>query len=736
MVEESLAGDIVESEYDTLDEEIQEEIPDDATHPASSISGTIPAASQVVVQQGPEENPEVSSPRVVLQNDLPTPHNDSDLDEQREARRNTLIAQCQKRFKSLLFTGVLGQGAYGCVCLGVSLPAYQNASVSSKILKNQQIREPRMYAVKQIVLPPSHDKQASINSIWREVEITRGLRHKNIVEVLGAYRDCENVMSIVMKFYPGGTLAQLVEKIGRLNSDVVKHYTTEICRGVTYLHAHSIIHRDLKGANMLLDCTGGLRIGDFGSSREVNPGRGVRLDSLRGTPHWMAPEVIKQTGHGAAADVWSIGCTVIEMLTGRPPFSEFKAPHATMFAIANSTNPLPLPEEATLLCKKFLKSCLDRDDTMRPTSAQLLESDWVVSTDTSLQIHPHASPDQQNGFVGNNNMTSVQHYIRKLSLSYKHMAHEVLEQEARQITLCKRLDNGANGANECNADEAPRADHPKTLQRRFPAGKNVSYSTASSISYSSSIDNDEAAVAERVTTTTTTPTTKRPKKEEASDNTTRQPKYRSSGRVSELCYAALDAEIANDPCVFPQDRQTNAPATAPASSAAVPTSRAGLPTHKRRILPAPLRDCPVHIPPQSQRRKGNTPQRAKTGNDCKQQQGVAFDIHNRLSRSGSGRKVAGVAAAGGGGGGGGGGGSGATSCINKGRHSIKGPSPRRTRESGGSGGGGGGVAGAASGSPAAQVFVGQPVGGGGGGSPPLVRVLRAQVTKPTLAVLH
>ena len=95
--------------------------------------------------------------------------------------------------------------------------------------------------------------------------------------------------------------------------------------GLEYLHAHDVVHRDIKGANVLVDCNGICKLADFGGAKKIySAANKEQYTSLRGTPYWMAPEVIKQTGHGRKADIWSVGCTVIEMATGKPPWSQYK----------------------------------------------------------------------------------------------------------------------------------------------------------------------------------------------------------------------------------------------------------------------------------------------------------------------------------------------------------------------------------------------------------------------------
>ncbi|CAM9463501.1 unnamed protein product, partial [Phaeothamnion confervicola] len=116
--------------------------------------------------------------------------------------------------------------------------------------------------------------------------------------------------------------------------------TRQILLGLNYLHFRGITHRDIKGANVLVCRDGAVKLADFGASKRL--GHESLLSGLKGTPHWMAPEVIRgqQTARGwFKADVWSVGCTVVEMLTGEMPWPDIPNPMAAMYRIANGEAP-------------------------------------------------------------------------------------------------------------------------------------------------------------------------------------------------------------------------------------------------------------------------------------------------------------------------------------------------------------------------------------------------------------
>ena len=157
-----------------------------------------------------------------------------------------------------------------------------------------------------------------------------------------------SVFNIFMEYVPRGTIADLVKRNGPCSEILLRNFTRQVLLGLRSLHAAGIAHRDIKGQNLLLDDDNVVKVADFGSAkrivkRNITPSGGgaVGLGSspaanqMQGSPLWMAPEVIKQkvdrdVQAWKRADVWSVGCTVIEMATGRPPWNFFSNPTAAM----------------------------------------------------------------------------------------------------------------------------------------------------------------------------------------------------------------------------------------------------------------------------------------------------------------------------------------------------------------------------------------------------------------------
>ncbi|XP_052420942.1 mitogen-activated protein kinase kinase kinase 19 isoform X2 [Carassius gibelio] len=243
---------------------------------------------------------------------------------------------------------VLGKGAYGTVYCGLT-------------------SQGQLIAVKQVALDASTSEMAEkeYERLEREVDLLKTLHHTNIVGFLGTAL-CENAVSIFMEYVPGGSISNILSQFGPLPEKVFVLYTRQILEGVAYLHANRVIHRDLKGNNIMLMPNGVVKLIDFGCARRLSclqtstGSKSDLLKSVHGTPYWMAPEVISETGHGRKSDIWSIGCTVYEMATGKPPLAHMNK-IAALFYIGAQKGLMPsLTDDFTTHAKGFVKACLTR----------------------------------------------------------------------------------------------------------------------------------------------------------------------------------------------------------------------------------------------------------------------------------------------------------------------------------------------------------------------------------------
>ncbi|XP_063299410.1 mitogen-activated protein kinase kinase kinase 4 isoform X3 [Pelobates fuscus] len=239
-----------------------------------------------------------------------------------------------------------------------------------------------LMAMKEIRFQPNDHK--TIKETADELKIFEGLKHPNLVRYFGVELHREE-MYIFMEYCDEGTLEE-VSRLG-LQEHVIRLYTKQITIAINVLHEYGIVHRDIKGANIFLTSAGLIKLGDFGCSVKLKnnaqtmPGE---VNSTLGTAAYMAPEVITRAqgeGHGRAADIWSLGCVLIEMVTGKRPWHEYEHNFQIMYKVGMGHQP-PIPDRISPEGKDFLSHCLESDPKKRWTASQLLDHPFVkVCTD-------------------------------------------------------------------------------------------------------------------------------------------------------------------------------------------------------------------------------------------------------------------------------------------------------------------------------------------------------------------
>ncbi|KAJ6094822.1 hypothetical protein N7467_002335 [Penicillium canescens] len=242
-------------------------------------------------------------------------------------------------------------------------------------------------AVKQIKLTDL--PKSELRVIMLEIDLLKNLDHPNIVKYHGFVKSAET-LNIILEYCENGSLHSIAKNFGRFPENLVGLYMSQVLHGLLYLHEQGVIHRDIKGANILTTKEGLVKLADFGVASRTT---GLSESSVVGTPYWMAPEVIELSGATTASDIWSLGCTVIELLEGKPPYHNMQ-PMPALFRIVNDDHP-PFSQGASPAVKDFLMQCFQKDPNLRVSARKLLKHPWIVNARRSDSVVPKKSTEYE-----------------------------------------------------------------------------------------------------------------------------------------------------------------------------------------------------------------------------------------------------------------------------------------------------------------------------------------------------
>ncbi|KAL4878592.1 cytokinesis protein sepH [Aspergillus karnatakaensis] len=263
----------------------------------------------------------------------------------------------------------LGRGAFGSVYRALNWNTGETVAVKQ---------------IKLVDLPKSE-----LRVIMLEIDLLKNLDHPNIVKYHGFVKSVET-LNIILEYCENGSLHSIAKNFGRFPETLVGVYMSQVLHGLLYLHDQGVIHRDIKGANILTTKEGLVKLADFGVASRTT---GLSESSVVGTPYWMAPEVIELSGATTASDIWSLGCTVIELLEGKPPYYNLQ-PMPALFRIVNDDHP-PLPQGASPAVKDFLMQCFQKDPNLRVSARKLLKHPWIVNARRSDSVVPKKSTEYE-----------------------------------------------------------------------------------------------------------------------------------------------------------------------------------------------------------------------------------------------------------------------------------------------------------------------------------------------------
>lgn len=251
-------------------------------------------------------------------------------------------------------------------------------------------------AVKEIQL--ANIPKAELGEIMSEIDLLKNLNHPNIVKYKGFVKTRE-YLYIILEFCENGSLHNISKKFGKFPENLVAVYISQVLDGLVYLHDQGVIHRDIKGANLLTNKDGTVKLADFGVASTATTG--MNDAAVVGSPYWMAPEIIEQSGATTASDIWSVGATAIELLEGKPPY-HFLDPMPALFRIVQDDCP-PIPDGASPVVKDFLMHCFQKDPNLRISAKKLLRHPWMMQArrqlgrmDETERLQEHGKRPQSN----------------------------------------------------------------------------------------------------------------------------------------------------------------------------------------------------------------------------------------------------------------------------------------------------------------------------------------------------
>ena len=208
------------------------------------------------------------------------------------------------------------------------------------------------------LIPKVSKSESDLNGLRNEFKIQQKLNHPNVVRVIESF-ETQNEIVAVTEYLPG-ELHKLFdlyksEKVGNdgrsLPESRVREIAVDLLSALHYLHQNRILHRDVKPQNVLIDAKGRAKLCDFGFARNLGLNTHV-LTSIKGTPLYMAPELIEERPYDQAADLWSVGCILYELLVGSPPFST-----KNIIQLINKVrhDSIQWPEDMSDICRNFLQ---------------------------------------------------------------------------------------------------------------------------------------------------------------------------------------------------------------------------------------------------------------------------------------------------------------------------------------------------------------------------------------------
>eukprot|EP00924_Labyrinthula_sp_SR-Ha-C_P014000 maker-scaffold_5-snap-gene-20.1-mRNA-1 protein AED:0.07 eAED:0.07 QI:95/0.83/0.85/1/0.5/0.42/7/192/460 len=306
--------------------------------------------------------------------------------------------------------GVLGEGSYGSV--------YKVMNKNSEVL-----------ALK--VLPIEEDQTRE--DILREIEVMRTCKGPFIISYLNHMQKGESIY-ILMELCSAGSVSDIMQICNlHFSEAVVQEIIAASCLGLVAMHRKNILHRDIKGGNLLLNVNGEIKLGDFGVSAILRS-KADKRKTVIGTPFWMSPEIIMEKPYDGKADVWAMGITLIEIAEQEPPYAD-EPPLSVMLKIPSRPAPkLQSPHSWSESMVQFLDYCLQKDVAKRATAEDLIDHKFLYKAARRFEKDPKSKKLAR---IVEENLNEVEAYRR-------------MEARARSVGETENMDSDSELEEEVN----------------------------------------------------------------------------------------------------------------------------------------------------------------------------------------------------------------------------------------------------------------------------------------------
>ena len=324
------------------------------------------------------------------------------------------------------------------------------------------------------LIPKVGHSEREIHSLRSECKIQKELNHPNIVRMIDAFETDNEVISVAE--YVPGELFRLFDQYKveagerRLPEQRVKEIAGDLISALHYLHSHRILHRDIKPQNILLDSSGKAKLCDFGFARNLGLNTFV-LTSIKGTPLYMAPELIEEKPYDHTADIWSLGCIIYELLTGQPPFST-----TSLFQLIKKIRyeSIQWPTHISHQAKSFLQGTLEKDSRRRLSWPDLPLHPFVCE-----HVHLVCDPGTQ---PLTRTLSASQELVKEIQRQDKAKLLPGGSQTLIRVAQKHEIQKQQLAALQKAHSFAPkRAMMSKPEQRRFSDGSHLSYGTGTGL---------------------------------------------------------------------------------------------------------------------------------------------------------------------------------------------------------------------------------------------------------------